>query len=54
MSASEAATPLGRERLSMCAFRVPIEGRLEPMCAVNALGLRESFYRATSKQDRAA
>ncbi len=53
MSAAEAATPFGRERLSACAFRVPIEGRLEPMCAVNALGLRESFYRAAAA-DRAA
>jgi hypothetical protein len=54
MSAAEAATPLGRERLSACAFRVPIAGRLEPMCAVNALGLRESFYRAASIAGNAA
>ena len=46
MSAAEATTPLGRERLAACAFRVPIDGRLEPMCAVNALGLRASYYRA--------
>lgn len=46
MSAAETQTPLGRERLSACAFRVPIEGRLEPMCAVNALGLRERLYAA--------
>jgi len=46
MSAAETATPVGRERLSACAFRVPIDGRLEPMCAVNALGLRDAFYRA--------
>lgn len=45
MSAAESATPVGRERLAACAFRVPIDGRLEPMCAVNALGLRERFYR---------
>lgn len=44
MSRAETATPLGGERLAACAFRVPIDGRLEPMCAVNALGLRESFY----------
>lgn len=44
MSAAESATPVGRERLSACAFRVPIDGRLEPMCAVNALGVRERFY----------
>jgi hypothetical protein len=46
MSAAETATPLGRERLAACAFRVPIDGRLEPMCAVNALGLRDAFYGA--------
>lgn len=54
MSAVEAATPVGRERLSACAFRVPIDGRLEPMCAVNALGLRESFHRSASPAERAA
>jgi hypothetical protein len=46
MSAAEAASPLGRERLSACAFRVPIDGRLEPMCAVNALGGRTRYYAA--------
>jgi hypothetical protein len=44
MSAAETMTPLGRERLAACAFRVPIDGRLESMCAVNALGLREAYY----------
>ena len=45
MSAAETATPEGRERLDVCAFKVPINGKLESMCAVNALGLREQFYR---------
>ncbi len=45
MSATETATPLGRERLAACAFRVPIDGVLEPMCAVNALGLRDASHR---------
>jgi MoaA/NifB/PqqE/SkfB family radical SAM enzyme len=54
MSAAEAATVRGQERLAACAFRVPIDGRLEPMCAVNALGLRESFYRGASPAQRAA
>ena len=44
MSAGDLATPQGRERLAACAFRVPINGALQPMCAVNALGLREAFY----------
>lgn len=46
MSAIEIATPLGQERLDACAFQVPINGELKSMCAVNALGLREEFYRA--------
>ena len=45
MSAAETTTPEGQERLDVCAFKVPINGRLESMCAVNALGLREEFYR---------
>ncbi len=47
MSAGEIGTPLGRERLALCAFKVPVDGRLESMCAVNALGLREDYYRAS-------
>jgi hypothetical protein len=45
MSADEMNTTQGQERLAACAFRVPINGRLESMCAVNALGLREAYYR---------
>ncbi len=45
MSAAETATPEGQERLDACAFKVSINGKLESMCAVNALGLREEFYR---------
>jgi MoaA/NifB/PqqE/SkfB family radical SAM enzyme len=52
MSAAETQTPLGQERLDACAFRVPIGGRLEPMCAVNALGLREEYYRGGSDPAR--
>ncbi len=48
MSEAEAATPLGQERLGLCAFQVPVDGRLEPMCAVNALGLRERYYGASA------
>lgn len=44
MSAAEMKTPQGQERLALCAFQVPINGRLESMCAVNALGLREAYY----------
>lgn len=45
MNAAETATPEGQERLNACAFKVSINGKLESMCAVNALGLREEFYR---------
>jgi MoaA/NifB/PqqE/SkfB family radical SAM enzyme len=48
MSAAELKTAQGEERLAACAFRVPINGRLEPMCAVNALGLREAYYHQNS------
>jgi hypothetical protein len=54
MSAAEAASARGRERLAVCAFRVPIGDRLEPMCAVNALGLRDAFYARASAGGPAA
>jgi hypothetical protein len=49
MSATELATPLGEERLAACAFRVPVDGRLESMCKVNASGLRERVYARTRR-----
>ena len=49
MSAAETATALGRERLDACAFRVPIDGQMQSMCALNALGLREKFYREAGR-----
>ncbi|HMO65968.1 MAG TPA: hypothetical protein PKE47_12230 [Verrucomicrobiota bacterium] len=54
MSAGETATPAGRERLASCSFRVPVDGVLQPMCAVNALGLRDAFYRAGAAEGPAA
>jgi hypothetical protein len=44
MTASELDTPLGRERLDLCAFRVPLGDRLMSMCEVNALGGRDRYY----------
>jgi len=44
MSAAEMNTAQGQARLALCAFQVPMNGRLESMCAVNALGLREAYY----------
>ena len=44
MSRAELETPLGRERLAHCVFRVPIDGELVSMCEVNALGIRARYY----------
>jgi hypothetical protein len=48
MRAAEMNTTQGQERLAICAFRVPINGRLESMCAVNASALRKTYYRQIS------
>jgi MoaA/NifB/PqqE/SkfB family radical SAM enzyme len=40
MSGEEIRTPLGQERLAACVFRLPVEGRMMPMCEVNAAGYR--------------
>lgn len=44
MSPEETRTPLGRERLAACAFRLPYKGEMVPMCKMNAEGGRERFY----------
>lgn len=44
MSRDEIETPLGQERLALCVFHVPVDGRLVPMCEVNALGVRDRYY----------
>ncbi|MGR9106882.1 MAG: radical SAM protein [Gammaproteobacteria bacterium] len=44
MDRAELTTPLGRERLDLCAFKVPIQGSLVSMCEVNATGLRDEYY----------
>lgn len=44
MSAEEMSTPLGRERLGLCVFQAPVNGRMMPMCEVNAGGGRERVY----------
>ena len=40
MSREELDTPLGRERLQACAFKVPVDGEMVSMCEVNATDLR--------------
>jgi MoaA/NifB/PqqE/SkfB family radical SAM enzyme len=44
MSPHEAMSPRGKERLDACVFRLPYQGRMVPMCEMNALGVREQFY----------
>ncbi len=44
MSRAELLTPLGRERVDLCVFKVPIGDELVSMCAVNALGVRDRYY----------
>jgi MoaA/NifB/PqqE/SkfB family radical SAM enzyme len=44
MSRDEVASPIGRERLAACVFRVPVNGRMVSMCEINATGVREAFY----------
>jgi hypothetical protein len=46
MSPDELATPLGRERLEACVFRLPVEGRMVSMCELNATDLRLRLNRA--------
>lgn len=46
MNADELSTTRGRERLEACVFRVPLDGRMVPMCEVNAAGARDALYRA--------
>jgi Radical SAM superfamily len=52
MSREELLTPLGRERLGLCAFRVPIGERLVSMCEVNALGVRDHYYEQLRRSGR--
>ncbi len=40
MSADELETPLGRERLEACVFKLPVNGRMVSMCEMNATDLR--------------
>ncbi len=51
MSREETATPLGQERLSLCAFQAPVDGRLTPMCEINASGLRQDYYEGRQSRE---
>lgn len=50
MSAAELGTPVGRERASLCVFRVPIGDQMVSMCEVNALGGRDRYYQSIPRQ----
>ncbi len=59
MSPAELTTDTGQSRLAACVFRLPVNGEMVPMCAVNAGGVREKFYREletapTTARDRAS
>ncbi len=44
MGPEELRSPVGRERLDLCVFRVPIGDKLVAMCEVNGLGVRDRYY----------
>ena len=46
MSPGELATDVGRARLAACVFRLPHNGEMVPMCAMNAGGVRDEVYSA--------
>lgn len=54
MDAEELATPLGRERLDLCAFKVSVDGEMVSMCEVNASGLRERLYERWTQEGSCA
>ncbi len=43
MSRQELETPLGRERLQSCVFKLPVNGRMVSMCEVNATSIRREL-----------
>ncbi|MFN7971998.1 MAG: hypothetical protein U0166_06555 [Acidobacteriota bacterium] len=44
MSRDEVHTAAGQERLAACVFRLPVDGKMLPMCQLNAAGVREELY----------
>ncbi|MEE9217838.1 MAG: radical SAM protein, partial [Acidobacteriota bacterium] len=43
MSRDELETPLGRERLQACSFKLPVNGKMVSMCEMNATPLRREL-----------
>lgn len=54
MSTEELDTPIGRERLDACVFKLPLEGRMVSMCELNGTELRsaENLRRSGRKEAR--
>ena len=52
MSPADLSTPLGKERLTNCIFKVAHKGELVSMCEFNALGGRTEYYRELSERVR--
>jgi molybdenum cofactor biosynthesis enzyme MoaA len=50
MNGDELSTPLGRQRLDACVFRVPVEGRMVSMCELNATDLRLQLNREQQRR----
>ena len=44
MSPDDLQTDLGKARLEACVFRLPHNGKMVPMCQMNAGGVREQVY----------
>lgn len=50
MSPAELGTDVGRARLAACVFRLPHNGDMVPMCAMNAGGVRDEVYSAIANR----
>jgi MoaA/NifB/PqqE/SkfB family radical SAM enzyme len=45
LSSDELDTPLGKERLKNCVFKLPVRGKMVSMCEMNGTSLRENLNR---------
>ncbi|NKB69919.1 MAG: hypothetical protein GKR89_22835 [Candidatus Latescibacteria bacterium] len=52
MSPDELDTPLGRERLEACVFKLPVEGRMVSMCQMNGTDMRRRLNVELLRRDR--
>jgi hypothetical protein len=52
MSTSELTTPLGRERLRACVFKVPVDGQMVSMCKLNATSMRRELNRSLQQNQQ--